>query len=226
MSDRTVAIIIPTYHRSHMMRKNVDNIYDASGRENVDVVFVVENDDKESISVGHELDALVLINQRTRGYAGANNTAARVLTHNYFYTANDDFLFHENWLPPMMKLAGSFGIVSPNDLGNPMVMSGIMGTSFLVSRRYLPMACADSSGDLFHEGYIHNFCDNEMTATAISNNEFVYCPESIVEHLHPSFNKAIEGLEYGKSVDVGLFELDRARFESRRHLWEKKSVFG
>jgi glycosyltransferase involved in cell wall biosynthesis len=219
MHKKNVGIIIPTYNRPQMMKKNVENIFEVTDMSDVDIIFVVEEDDKESIEAGHDLDAIVLINQRTRGYAGANNTASRTLTHNYFYTANDDFFFHENWLPPLLELSENFGVVSPNDLGNPSSISGTMGTSFLVSRTYLPLACVDSSGDLFHEGYIHNFCDNEITETAKSHGQFVSCPVSLVEHLHPAFGKSIEGLVYERQADAALFEIDRTRFESRRNLW-------
>jgi hypothetical protein len=222
MNDRKVAVLIPTLGRPQKMRENVENLYDVTKKDEIDIVFIVEKDDTPSIEMSRNLDAITLINQRCKSFAGAVNTAVRTLTHNYFFGASDDFLFHENWLPPLMNLSEYFGMVGPEDLGNPDVRAGKIAVSYLISRNYIPRACVGFPEDLLFEGYRHNFTDTELTATAIANGEYAFCPDSIVEHMHPFFNKSAVDDTYQLSLNHMDNSHDATLFESRKHLWEKK----
>lgn len=223
MNEKTVAVLMPTLGRPHKMKENVENLWDVTKKEEIDIVFIVEEDDEESLKMAVTLDAITLINQRARNFAGAINTAVRTLPHNYFFGGSDDFLFHPNWLPPLMDLSENFGMVGPEDLGNPSVRAGQLAVSYLISRRYIPKACIGYPKNLLYEGYIHNYTDTELTATAIANGEYVYCPNSIVEHMHPSWNKSEHDATYELSFNTINFDKDAATFESRKHLWERKN---
>lgn len=217
MHNKTVAILIPTLGRPQKMKENVENLYSVTNKNDIDIVFVVEKDDEESIEMGRSLDAITLINQRSRNFGGAINTAVRTLTHNYFFGASDDFLFHDNWLPPLMKMSNYFGMVGANDLGNPQVSNGQLAVSYLIKRSYIPKACIGYPDDLLFEGYLHNFTDTELTETAIYNSEYAYCADSVVEHMHPAWGKSEVDSTY--SLQDGTWEPDTRLFYSRRHLW-------
>lgn len=218
--SKKIAIVIPTYKRSDRMEKIVENIFSVTPNDLIDIVFVVESEDENSVKKSQEINAITLINQRTHNYAGAVNTAIKTLTHEYFFIAADDFLFHENWLPPLLELSKNFSVVGPNDLGNPNVAAGNLAVSYLVSREYIPRACIGYPDLLIFEGYLHNYTDTELTETAISNKEYVYCPNSIVEHMHPIWNKAEVDETYIQGSYNGLKnDLDAQTYMSRRHLW-------
>lgn len=219
MHEKTVAVLIPTLGRPQKMKENVENLFDVTDKNDIDIVFILENDDHASIEMARSLDAVTLINQRSRNFAGAVNTAVRILVHNYFFGASDDFLFHPNWLPPLIELSENFGMVGPEDLGNPAVARGEIAVSYLISRRYIPKACIGYPQDLLYEGYRHNYTDTELTETAIYNGEYVYCPDSIVEHMHPNFNKSSMDETYKLSFDPVDTNSDYQTYMSRKPLW-------
>jgi hypothetical protein len=225
MNEKTVAVLMPTLGRPHKMKENVENLWDVTKKEEIDIVFIVEEDDEASLKMAVTLDAITLINQRVRSFAGAINTAVRTLPHNYFFGGSDDFLFHPNWLPPLIDLSENFGMVGPEDLGNPSVRAGQLAVSYLISRRYISKACVGYPKNLLYEGYIHNYTDTELTETAIYNGEYIFCPDSIVEHMHPSFNKSEIDETYKLSFDYADSNTDFQTYLSRKPLWSGRSLY-
>jgi GT2 family glycosyltransferase len=220
MHKDTVAVLMPTLHRPARMKENIENLYDVTKREDIDIIFVVEKDDEESLEMARTLDAITLINQRRRNFGGAINTAVRVLPHNYFFGGSDDFLFHPNWLPPLMELSHDYGMVGPEDLGNAQVRAGELAVSYLIRRDYVPRACIGYPEDLLYEGYIHNYTDTELTETARAQGEYKYCPDSIVEHMHPIWGKSAVDSTYELSLNQSDISADHFEFMSRRPLWQ------
>lgn len=217
MNPNKVAILMPTIWRANRMKENVENLYDVTSKDDIDIIFVIEKDDIESLEMSRKLDAITLINQRSRNFGGAINTAVRTLTHNYFFGGSDDFLFHKDWLPPLLELSKNYGMVGTNDLGNPQVAAGELAVSYLIRRDYVNRACIGNPDDLLYEGYMHNFTDTELTETAIYNKEYAYCADSIVEHMHPAWGKSPIDDTY--MLQDGTWGPDTQLFMSRRVLW-------
>lgn len=215
--SKKVAILIPTYGRPAKIQTLVDNIKERTNMDLAEIVFIVEDDDLPTKEACIASGEKTIINLRSRNYAGAINTAVKQLDNEYFFAVADDFRFYENWLPPLLNLGEKYGVVGPNDLGNPQVQAGQLAVIYLVAKRYLPYCVVDSPGDMLHEGYLHNFPDTEITETAIWRGEYAYCPESIVEHMHPDFGKAERDSTYQKQI--GTWQHDESLFLSRRHLW-------
>jgi hypothetical protein len=71
------------------------------------------------------------------------------------------------------------------------VKRGLLSTHSLISRDYVEIrgASLDGPGIVLHQGYRHNFVDEEVTALARSRRVFVFARDSIVEHLHPQWRK-------------------------------------
>jgi hypothetical protein len=188
----------------------------------MDIVYIVEPDDIASLDAWYglpEFKSILVTNQRVRSFAGAINTAVRLLPHKYFFGASDDFYFHDNWLPPLLELSKDYGMVGPNDLGNESVAKGELAVSYLIRRDYVPRACIGFPENLLYEGYRHNYTDTELTDTAIFNGEYKYCPESIVEHMHPCWGKSNMDETYQLSFDVGDTLYDKMLYMERRPLW-------
>jgi hypothetical protein len=75
--------------------------------------------------------------------------------------------------------------VSCNDLGNHRVMRGEYATMVFVARDY-----AEQFDEFYREEYFHNGVDLEASAVAKRRGAFVYAPDAIVEHLHPTVRRA------------------------------------
>ena len=222
--DNKVAVLIPTLGRPHKLKENVDNLFDVTGRDEIDIVFIVEPEDTASIDAAGELDALLIVNKRSKNYAGAINTAVNELDHRYFYAAADDFNFHPNWLPPLLEKSKQYGVVGSDDLGNPNVKAGNFAVSYLVSRWYLPYACIGYPDCLVYEGYKHNYTDTDVCQTAIHRGQYSFCAESVVEHMHPAWGKSEFDKTYERSLDQTLMNIDDAEFMRRSISWRAYDV--
>lgn len=134
----------------------------------------------------------------------------------------DDLVFHSGWLEAAMvaQLRTGACVVGTNDLGNAKVMRGDHATHSLVHRAYFQEGVIDEPGSsgLLHEGYDHNFVDNEFVGTARARGTFVHAPDSVVEHLHPIWGKGENDDTYRKGQRA--YDDDRRLHEGRRKLWE------
>ena len=77
-----------------------------------------------------------------------------------------------------------------------------MATHSLIRRTYIddPGGWLDGPGIVLHEGYSHNFVDEELCGLARKRRVFRFAKNSIVEHLHPHWGKA----EMDKNISSGL----------------------
>ena len=75
----------------------------------------------------------------------------------------------------------------------------------------------DERGKVLHEGYEHEYVDNEFIETAKHRGEFIHAEHAIVEHLHPDWGKA----EVDDTYRLGRSQTnrDKALFRKRRKLW-------
>jgi hypothetical protein len=83
------------------------------------------------------------------------------------------------------------------------------------------MGTVDEPGRLLHEGYGHNFVDNELVETAKTRDAWTFAADSIVEHLHPSWGKAERDQTY--NIGRARFDADRRYFQRRQRLWMSPS---
>lgn len=212
----TVAVIVPTLWRPHRVAPIVENV-EATAADAV-VYFVAEPTDPATIeAVEEHPTARLVVNDRTANYAGAVNAAIAATDEPLLFVGADDLRFHPCWLEPLLELIDRFGVVGTNDLGNPEVAAGEHATHFLVRRDYAVTGCVDAPGQLFHEGYSHNWVDREAVGTAKHRGEFAPCLKSVVEHIHPAWGKAPFDDTYSKGVRTEPGDADLYR--ARQHLW-------
>lgn len=136
--------------------------------------------------------------------------------------AADDLRFHPGWDTAALELFETYdvGVVGTVDLGNRGTMSGLHSTHPFVSRCYIDRhgGVVGEPGVVYHQGYDHQFVDSEMCATAMVRGCYAHSQASVIEHLHPLWNKAETDETYRKGARG--FSSDRALFEKRRKLWE------
>lgn len=151
-------------------------------------------------------------------YARKINHAYRQSDHQFLFLAADDLCFCPNWFErAKARLRPGIGVVGTNDLGNVRVIQGRHATHSLVTREYADRGTIDQAETIYHEGYAHNFVDDELVATAKRRRAWVFARDSMVEHLHPDYGKAA----FDDVYDLGrsLFRQDAALFRSRSARW-------
>jgi len=152
-------------------------------------------------------------------YAMKINRGVALTDQSLLFLGADDLAFHRGWLEAAAaKLTDGIGVVGTNDLCNPRVMAGEHATHFLMTREYAERGTIDdgSSGPL-HEGYPHEYVDNELIGTAKHRGAYAHAADSIVEHLHPMVGKAPMDELYAQ---IGARMNQGVRiYERRRALW-------
>jgi hypothetical protein len=118
---------------------------------------------------------------------------------------------------------GRAEVVGTQDLCNPRVIEGEHATHFLVSRYYYEAwGTLDERPAIFHEGYPHEYVDDELIGTAKMRDAYAFADDSIVEHLHPLVGKAPSDALYEASAS--RMKQGRALFIKRRKLWQNPAL--
>lgn len=212
-----VAVLIPTLCRPDRIDAVTSNVLEST--EHANVYFVCELDDEETIdAVNAVVGANLIINERSRTYAGAINTGVHATTEPFIFAGADDLNFHPGWYETARKkMQYPIRVVGTNDLYNPDVLTGAHATHYLVDREYATKGCVDEPGAMLCEKYNHNYSDTEFIATAQQRGVYASCLDAIVEHKHWAWGKANMDATYAKGCDTEQF--DRVLFAERRHLW-------
>lgn len=213
-SDPQITILIPVLGRPHRVAPVLDSIARTAPR--ADVLFIASRDDRPEQLAIEEAGAAMI--RHTGNYAAKINEGVRRTDTPLLFLGADDLEFHDGWLEAAVgKLREGIGVVGTNDLCNARVMAGLHSTHSLVTRSYCALGTADEPGKLLHEGYPHEYVDDEFIETAVSRAAFDFAFDAVVEHLHPQVGKAPMDALYAQQRR--RMRRGRKIFRERRHLW-------
>lgn len=153
-------------------------------------------------------------------YAKKINHAVTVSDEPWILMGADDLCFCPGWAENALHCATRTGakVVGTQDWGNSRVIAGDHSTHPLVSRDYIiGQGTIDVPGVMLHEGYDHNFCDDELVATAKHRGVWAFCHDAEIPHLHPDWGKGIKDATYRKGR--ASFNADAVLYRSREKLW-------
>ena len=211
------AVIVPVMKRPQNAQPFMESLRASTGMATV--YAVVDPDDSETYTAWLEAGAEVIVADRDRpSFPCKVNVAYGKTSEPWVLLVGDDVRFHPAWLDHAQNIARITGaqLVATNDAGNRRVADGHHATHPMIRREYIDEQGAswDGPGVVVHEGYRHNFCDDEWTAVAQQRGVFAPALGSIVEHLHPVWNKAADDAVYRKGK--AHFDQDRRLFERRK----------
>lgn len=220
MGMSAVVILVPVLNRPHRVGSLLESIRAATALSHR-VLFIAEHGDRAELAAlgAHEAETL-LVGRRQRSWACKINAGFAATTEPLVVAAADDLAFHPGWLEACLAaLVPPVEVVGTNDLLNPRVMAGEHATHFLFTRVYIDRwGTIDEPGKVLHEGYRHDWVDDEFVATARTRGVFVHAHDAVVEHLHPWAKKAPMDDTY--RLGRRWRSQGRQLFRSRRHLWE------
>jgi hypothetical protein len=214
-----LAILVPMLGRAHRVAPLLESIREAT--PDARVLFLVTTGDLPVIDVLDSIGAeRVELPGRTRGdYAVKINTGYRLTAEPLLFLAADDLHFHPGWFEQATaKLTPGVGVVGTNDLCNRRTMRGEHSTHSLVTREYVErFGTIDEPGKILHEGYVHEFVDDELVGTARKRRAYAHAAKAVVEHLHPMNGQAPMDSLYRRQ---GMrMRASRDLYQRRRQLW-------
>lgn len=174
-----------------------------------------------------ELDRLdqrvEIVGWRSTGdYARKINHGVRVTDQPLIFMGACDLRFHAGWFEHAVDcLSDRIQVVGTNDLGNLRTVKGNHSTHSLLTRQYARLGTIDDPTRVLHEGYVHEFVDDEFVGTAKYRAAFQHCPESEVEHLHPMWHREIPWDDsYRGQAD--RMRKSRPLYRNRRRMWRTR----
>jgi glycosyltransferase involved in cell wall biosynthesis len=216
----SLCILVPVLRRPHRVAPLLESI-EAATPEPHHVLFIADEDDTAEITALDKAGAEYLALSPPVNYAAKINAGYRASTESLFFMAADDLDFHAEWFRRAASyLSADIDVVGTNDLCNPRVMCGQHSTHTLVRRSYIESQSGviDEPDTVLHEGYKHEYCDDEFVQTAQSRGCYAHAFDALVEHLHPLVEKAPDDETY----ELGRAETNVSRrlFRRRKRLWQ------
>jgi hypothetical protein len=229
MEDRAdeVAIVVPVLRRAHRVAPFLSSLSAATSIPHR-VDFVATAGDSamiaEIVRLAEDDPSIVLhvlAPNAVGDYAKKCNHAYRQSSTPFLFLGADDLDFRPGWLEAALaEMADpAAGVVGTQDLApTDRARNGEHATHVLVRRRYVEeFGTIDEPGKILHEGYPHEYVDDELVETAKMRGAWRFAHGSVVEHLHPSWGKAPRDALY--NAQRRRMEAGRRVFVRRRQLW-------
>ena len=225
-----VEVIVPTRGRPQNAEGFMASLIASTGLARVSVMADLGDVDniKAWRSVLRESDSLTVCNpMRGDAFGGRPATFAHKVNLAYrqsrgrepwMLLVGDDVRFYPGWLDHALGVARDYpaAVIGTNDLTNPRVMAGEHATHPLIRREYVEQVGAswDGPGVVCHEGYGHQFVDDEIVAAAKQRGQWRMAIGSIIEHHHPIASLAVP-IDDTYRLGQSTAEADGALFEKR-----------
>lgn len=220
----SLCILVPVLRRPHRVKPLLESIRKATpGAETLFICSPGDDAERHAVHEGIEDfgQRFVDVTECDGNYAAKINHGRGVTSippPDLLFLGADDLDFHPGWFEAAIaKLTPGIGVVGTNDLGSPRVIAGEHATHSLVTREYAALGTIDEPDKLLHEGYPHEFVDDEFVETAKHRGAFVSAKDSHVEHMHPSWSKA--PLDDLYRAQRSRMRAGRPIYNARRPLW-------
>jgi hypothetical protein len=217
-----LVIIIPLWRRvSHITR-----VYQSALESTPDarILFVASVGDDvvmDAVSTGDVPFTTIAGNGGGLGdYASKINAGYRATSEPWLFTGADDLHFHPGWYEAARIVASEegIGVIGTADLSDARTMNGTHSTHSLVARWYADAGgSVDADHQIYHEGYAHWFCDDELVQTALARGAYGHALDAVVEHLHAIVDKSPDDATYLRGRATAPLGL--RRYRKRRLLW-------
>lgn len=215
-------VLVPVLNRPHRALPLLESFHQSEA-DDARLLFICSPGDtaeQDAIATAGG-EYIVLEHPPVRGdYARKINHGYRSTTEPLLFLGADDLHFHRRWLQRCVRRLAQpgVGVVGTNDMTNPRVINAQHSTHSLVTRSYADEhGTIDRRGEVLHEGYWHEYVDDEFIATAKARNAFAFARDAMVEHLHPMAGKAPTDALYDQQavrMRVGL-----RLYRRRQRLW-------
>jgi hypothetical protein len=238
LTGSDLAIVVPLWRRTENLDRLLASVW--ATVPDAEVVCVVSPDDAPVLAWCNEPHDSIrgwvhpILAQWPGGspgdYSRKINTGYRAsFLRPFIFTGADDIEFQPGWYEAARDLVVDeeesathdlpmIGVVGTVDDCNPRTFDGSHSTHSLVARWYADLGgCVDQSGVIYHEGYAHEYCDDELVQTAKMRLTYAHAFDAHVTHHHPMAGRAEDDDTYrtGRSRTPQ----SRALYRARRRLW-------
>jgi len=175
-----VSILIPTRQRYKKLAKCLSVLFENTAYPNYEVVVITDRDDPRSTELVKKFDGVkVLIKEKREMYVGKINEGYHKTDSPLVVFLADDVEVNPNWLT---EAVSTFNESFPDGMGLVSFQDEFddrLAPHGLISRKYVEEFL---NGNIFYPGYVHYWCDTELTVRSKRWGRFVHCPKAITKH--------------------------------------------
>jgi hypothetical protein len=210
-----VDVLVPVVHRPWAAAPFMASV---AGDPRVRVTAIVQEPDSESLEAWALAGAEQLLQSGTT-FAQKVNAGFRTTDAPWMLLAGDDVRFTPGWLDACLRAAESGAqVIGTNEMDGKRVRLGLHSCHPMISRVYVESQGAswDGPGVVCHEGYRHQYVDDEIVLVAKQRHVWAFAEDAVLEHLHPVYGKGPQDAIY--RLGASAASADRALFMERRRL--------
>jgi len=223
----SLVVVVPVLRRFHRVAPFLESL-EAATPEPHRTIFVATAGDlamiETIVAAAAELPTIqleILAPNRVGDFARKINHGYRVSSEPFIFVGADDLAFRPNWWPAARAYFDdpNIGVVGTQDLApTARAREGTHATHVLVRRQYADdFGTIDEPYKICHEGYVHEYVDDELVGTAKYRKAWIFAHDSVVEHLHPSWGKAPTDTLYRDQRRRMV--VSRRLYTTRKRLW-------
>jgi hypothetical protein len=206
-----LAVIVPSRGRPRQLGELLDAIY-ATAETDVDVYAAVDLDDPTRTEYTGE--AVFVAGERRSLSAWTNYLAERVLAGTmvepprYLASLGDDHRPRtKGWDRKLIAAIESLGGAPGIAYGNDLLQGARLPTAWVVSADLVRAV-----GWMMLPSCQHMYVDNAVLALGQAAGRILYCPDVVIEHLHPAAGKATLDDSYRESGAPERYAADEAAY--------------
>ena len=209
-----LTILVPVLARPHRVKPVLESA--ARATPGADVLFIADPDDTDELEVLTCEGADFIAPGGT--YAEKINAGVRATDAPLIMSAADDLTFIPGWFEKAKAhLTDQIRVVGITDQVTERNRLGHHAAHFLIARDYALLPTIDGGRGPFHEGYGHQYIDDELIGTAKHRGALHISTEAQVEHTHYFDGSGEMDATYEKGLMTR--RRDRALWKRRRRLW-------
>lgn len=214
MSTSSVDVLVPVLNRPWQAIPFMQTVDDPRMR----VIVIAEPSDGDTITAWIQAGAHVVVHPTARTFAQKVNVGFKEGTGSYVVLVGDDARFTPGWLDAALAVASATraAVIGTNDQVSRRCTNGTHSPHPMIRRTYVDHVGAswDGPGIVCHEGYAHNYVDDEITCAAKQRGVWAFAKDSVIRHLHPVWGTAPTDDTYKRGQR--LIDTDRRLFMQRR----------
>jgi hypothetical protein len=198
-----ISILLPTRNRPNNLIRLKNNILEtASNINDIELCIYIDDDDVESIPALEDIAGSINTNavqgNRILG-SQMYNELFKISNGDIIMFAADDILFKTpNW---DLFVKTKFELATDDKIlfifGNDGFQNGRIGTHGFIHRHWIEIL-----GYVLPPKLASAYTDEWITELSRRVNRDLYCPDLIIEHLHPAIGKAKSDETYTKRIEV------------------------
>ncbi len=208
-----VAIVVPVMRRPQNAERFTKSLRESDA--DAEVFAVYDAEDAATREAWEAAGAWMVLAETGESYACKVNWAFQFVTTPWVFICGDDVIFDPEWFKPIRYIINRQPEIRVIGVPDGSGSTADFAPHFLLAADYVTERGAswDGPGVVCHEGYRHNYVDNEIIDVAKKRGVWHLCRTSLVEHLHPAWRKGEWDEVYKIGVDSA--PADAALYERR-----------